>query len=207
LKTLPEVKVGVLNFQGAVSEHVEALSKTLKELNLKGQVLTVKTPEQLEEVKGLVVPGGESTTIGKLSAKELAPRIVERATGGMPILGTCAGLILMAKEVYDAKVGSVEQPLLRLMDMRAIRNFFGRQGESFEAPLTVPLLGREPFPGVFIRAPVVEKVWGEAEAFATYNGKVVAVQQGRLLATAFHPELTEDLRLHKYFIKLVLDTL
>jgi len=96
LKTLPEVKVGVLNFQGAVSEHVEALSKTLKELNLKGQVLTVKTPEQLEEVKGLVVPGGESTTIGKLSAKELAPRIVERATGGMPILGTCAGLILMA---------------------------------------------------------------------------------------------------------------
>jgi len=93
------------------------------------------------------------------------------------------------------------------MDMRAIRNFFGRQGESFEAPLTVPLLGREPFPGVFIRAPVVEKVWGEAEAFATYNGKVVAVQQGRLLATAFHPELTEDLRLHKYFIKLVLDTL
>jgi 5'-phosphate synthase pdxT subunit len=207
LKAIPEIKIGVLGFQGAVSEHVEILNKTLKELGLKGQVFSVKTPEQLEEVRGLVIPGGESTTIGRLSAKGLAAKIVERAAKGMPILGTCAGLILMAKEVYDAKLGSVDQPILRLMDMRAVRNFFGRQGESFEAPLTIPLLGRESFPGVFIRAPVVEKVWGEAEPLATYNGKIVAVQQGRLLATAFHPELTEDLRLHKYFVKLILDTL
>jgi 5'-phosphate synthase pdxT subunit len=207
LKAIPAIKIGVLGFQGAISEHVETLSKTLKELSLKGQVFSVKTPEQLEEVRGLVIPGGESTTIGRLSAKGLAAKIVERAAKGMPILGTCAGLILMAKEVYDAKLGPVDQPILRLMDMRAVRNFFGRQGESFEAPLTIPLLGRESFPGVFIRAPVVEKVWGEAEPLATYNGKIVAVQQGRLLATAFHPELTEDLRLHKYFVKLILDTL
>jgi 5'-phosphate synthase pdxT subunit len=207
LKAIPAIKIGVLGFQGAVSEHVETLSKTLKELSLKGQVFSVKTPEQLEEVRGLVIPGGESTTIGRLSAKGLAAKIVERAAKGMPILGTCAGLILMAKEVYDAKLGPVDQPILRLMDMRVVRNFFGRQGESFEAPLTIPLLGRESFPGVFIRAPVVEKVWGEAEPLATYNGKIVAVQQGRLLATAFHPELTEDLRLHKYFVKLILDTL
>jgi 5'-phosphate synthase pdxT subunit len=207
LKAIPAIKIGVLGFQGAISEHVETLSKTLKELSLKGQVFSVKTPEQLEEVRGLVIPGGESTTIGRLSAKGLAAKIVERAAKGMPILGTCAGLILMAKEVYDAKLGPVDQPILRLMDMRVVRNFFGRQGESFEAPLTIPLLGRESFPGVFIRAPVVEKVWGEAEPLATYNGKIVAVQQGRLLATAFHPELTEDLRLHKYFVKLILDTL
>jgi len=207
LKGIPEIKIGVLGFQGAVSEHVETLNKTIRELSLKGQVFSVKTPEQLEEVRGLVIPGGESTTIGRLSAKGLAAKIVERAAKGMPILGTCAGLILMAKEVYDAKLGSVDQPILRLMDMRAVRNFFGRQGESFEAPLTIPLLGRESFPGVFIRAPVVEKVWGEAEPLATYNGKIVAVQQGRLLAAAFHPELTEDLRLHKYFVKLILDTL
>lgn len=207
MKAIPEIKIGVLGFQGAVSEHVEILNKTLKELGLKGQVFSVKTPEQLEEVRGLVIPGGESTTIGRLSAKGLAAKIVERAAKGMPILGTCAGLILMAKEVYDAKLGPVDQPILRLMDMRVVRNFFGRQGESFEAPLTIPLLGRESFPGVFIRAPVVEKVWGEAEPLATYNGKIVAVQQGRLLATAFHPELTEDLRLHKYFVKLILDTL
>jgi len=207
LKGIPEIKIGVLGFQGAVSEHVETLNKTIRELSLKGQVFSVKTPEQLEEVRGLVIPGGESTTIGRLSAKGLAAKIVERAAKGMPILGTCAGLILMAKEVYDAKLGSVDQPILRLMDMRAVRNFFGRQRESFEAPLTIPLLGRESFPGVFIRAPVVEKVWGEAEPLATYNGKIVAVQQGRLLAAAFHPELTEDLRLHKYFVKLILDTL
>lgn len=207
MKGIPEIKIGVLGFQGAVSEHVETLNKTIRELSLKGQVFSVKTPEQLEEVRGLVIPGGESTTIGRLSAKGLAAKIVERAAKGMPILGTCAGLILMAKEVYDAKLGSVDQPILRLMDMRAVRNFFGRQGESFEAPLTIPLLGRESFPGVFIRAPVVEKVWGEAEPLATYNGKIVAVQQGRLLAAAFHPELTEDLRLHKYFVKLILDTL
>lgn len=207
MKLDSQIRVGVLAFQGAVSEHIEALTKTFKELNLKGEAVLVKKPQQLEQVHGLIIPGGESTTIGRLSAKELSSCIVERALSGMPILGTCAGLIMLAKEVYDAKVGRVDQPILGLMDMKVIRNFFGRQRESFEAHLTIPILGREPFPGVFIRAPVVESVWGEAEPLTTYNGKIVAVQQGRLLATAFHPELTEDLRLHKYFVKLILESL
>ena len=207
MKSLPEVLVGVLGLQGAVSEHVDALNRALSELGLKGRVLTVKNPEQLERVRGLIIPGGESTTIGRLSARGLASKIREKASQGMPILGTCAGMILLAKEVYDARIGRVNQPTLGLMDMEVVRNFFGRQRESFEVPLTLPILGRELFPGVFIRAPIVEKVWGEAEPLATYNGKIVAVQQGRLLATSFHPELTEDLRLHKYFIKLILDTL
>ena len=207
MKTLPEVRIGVLAFQGAVSEHLDAVNATLKELGLRGQAFPVKTREKLEKVKGLIIPGGESTTIGKLAVRELADGISEMAAQGKPIMGTCAGMVLMAKEVYDAKLGKVDQPILGLMDMRVIRNFFGRQRESFEAPLTIPILGKEAFPGVFIRAPVVEKVWGEAEALATYKGKIVAVQQGRLLATAFHPELTRDLRLHKYFVQMVLETL
>ncbi len=207
MKSVPEVRIGVLAFQGAVSEHIDAVNATLRELGLKGQVFPVKTLEQLEKAKGLIIPGGESTTIGRLAAQKLSNRLIERAVEGLPILGTCAGMVLMAKEVYDAKVGKVDQPVLGLMDMKVIRNFFGRQRESFEAPLTIPILGKEPYPGVFIRAPVVEKVWGEAEPLAFYNDKIVAVQQGRLLATAFHPELTGDLRLHKYFIQMVLETL
>lgn len=203
---MEEIKVGVLGLQGAVSEHIEALEKALDELGLEGQAITVKTLGQLEEVNGLVIPGGESTTIGRLAVKGLAPKIIERATGGMPIFGTCAGLVLMAKEVYDAKLGRSNQPTLGLMNVRVIRNFFGRQKESFEVPLMISVLGNEPFPGVFIRAPIVKEFWGNVEPLCMYKGNVVAVKQEKLLATSFHPELTSDLRFHKYFLKLILDT-
>ncbi|MEM3736897.1 MAG: pyridoxal 5'-phosphate synthase glutaminase subunit PdxT [Candidatus Bathyarchaeia archaeon] len=201
----PELKIGILALQGAVSEHVEALRTALEQTGHRGQILLVKEPAKLEEVHGLIIPGGESTTIGRLSQiLKLQDRLAQAAADGMAILGTCAGMVLMAKEVSDARLGDIGQPTLGLMDIRVVRNAFGRQRESFEAELEIPALGGSLFPGVFIRAPVVEKVWGAAEVLARYNGKVVAVQEGNMIATAFHPELADDTRLHQYLIKKIL---
>jgi len=203
--SVQELKVGVLGVQGSVWEHAQAVDSTLKEMGLKGCAVVVKTPSQLEAVHGLIIPGGESTTIGRLSHRsELLKKITQAAEGGMPILGTCAGLIVLAKEVLDLKVGVPEQPLLGLMDMRVVRNAFGRQRESFEADVSIPILGEKPYRAVFIRAPVIEQVWGGNEVIARYEDKVVGVQQGDLVATSFHPELTQDSRLHQYFMRTVL---
>ena len=199
------LKIGVLGIQGAVSEHVEALNDTLKMMNLEGSVVIVKNLSQLENVHGLVIPGGESTTIGRVAKeKGLMDKIIRKAEGGLPVLGTCAGLVLLAKEVYDAKIGVTEQPLLGLMNIKVVRNAFGRQRESFEVDLEIPVLGEKPFPAVFIRAPIVEKVWGETKILAKYENKIVAVQEKNLLATAFHPELVDDRRFHQYFVRMVL---
>ncbi len=199
------LKIGVLGIQGAVSEHVEALNDTLKMMNLEGSVVIVKNLSQLENVHGLVIPGGESTTIGRVTKeKGLMDKIIRMVEGGLPVLGTCAGLVLLAKEVYDAKIGVTKQPLLGLMNIKVIRNAFGRQRESFEVDLEIPVLGEKPFPAVFIRAPIVEKVWGETKILAKYENKIVAVQEKNLLATAFHPELVDDRRFHQYFVRIVL---
>ena len=200
------LKIGVLGVQGAVSEHVEALNDTLKMMNLEGSVVIVKNLSQLENVHGLVIPGGESTTIGRVSKeKGLMDKIIRKAEEGLPVLGTCAGLVLLAKEVYDAKIGVTKQPLLGLMNIKVIRNAFGRQRESFEVDLEIPVLGEKPFPAVFIRAPIVEKVWGETKILAKYENKIVAVQEKNLLAAAFHPELVDDRRFHQYFVKMILN--
>ncbi|RLI02357.1 pyridoxal 5'-phosphate synthase glutaminase subunit PdxT [Candidatus Bathyarchaeota archaeon] len=199
------LKIGVLGVQGAVSEHVEALNDTLKMMNLEGSVVIVKNLSQLENVHGLVIPGGESTTIGRVAKeKGLMDKIIRKAEEGLPVLGTCAGLVLLAKEVYDAKIGVTKQPLLGLMNIKVIRNAFGRQRESFEVDLEIPVLGEKPFPAVFIRAPIVEKVWGETKILAKYENKIVAVQEKNLLAAAFHPELVDDRRFHQYFVRIVL---
>jgi len=199
------LKIGVLGIQGAVSEHVEALNDTLKMMNLEGSVVIVKNLSQLENVHGLVIPGGESTTIGRVTKeKGLMDKIIRIVEDGLPVLGTCAGLVLLAKEVYDAKIGVTKQPLLGLMDIKVVRNAFGRQRESFEVDLEIPVLGEKPFPAVFIRAPIVEKVWGETKILAKYENKIVAVQEKNLLATAFHPELVDDRRFHQYFVRIVL---
>jgi len=200
---LKNLKIGVLGIQGAVSEHVEAINNTIKENGLEGCGVVVKTKNQLEEVQALIIPGGESTTIGRVSKeRNLFEKIVQKAKEGLPIFGTCAGLVLLAKEVFDAKVGVLEQPIFGLMDVKVIRNAFGRQRESFEVELEVPILGEKPFPAVFIRAPIVEKAWGKTKVLAKYEEKIVAVQEDNLLATAFHPELTNDRRFHQYFLKM-----
>ena len=189
------MKIGVLAVQGAFVEH----QKMLRRLGV--ETVEVRLPQHLKGVDGLIIPGGESTTIGKLALRwELIDPIRDFARSGRPLWGTCAGMIVMAREVVD---GETEQPLLALMDVTVRRNAFGRQVDSFEADLEVPALGEEPFHAVFIRAPVIERIGDDVKAVARLEGgAVVAAQQGSMLATAFHPELAKDDRFHRYFLDL-----
>ncbi|MDP2661374.1 MAG: pyridoxal 5'-phosphate synthase glutaminase subunit PdxT [Dehalococcoidia bacterium] len=187
-------KVGVLALQGAFAEHLSALGR----LGIEG--LTVRLPEQLDGLDGLIIPGGESTTISKLMLSfGIFEALKIRIEAGLAVWGTCAGMILLARETDDRKL-----PVMGLMDIRVKRNAFGRQLESFEQDLPIAALGPDPFHAVFIRAPAIECAGNTVEVLARLNrGPIVAARQGRLLATAFHPELTPDLRLHQYFLREV----
>ncbi|MCL5877902.1 MAG: pyridoxal 5'-phosphate synthase glutaminase subunit PdxT [Candidatus Bathyarchaeota archaeon] len=197
------MKVGVIAVQGAVSEHIDALTQAMKSEGIKGKAVPVRVLEDLSDIDGLVIPGGESTTIGRLTLSSgLHGRIVELAQGGLPILGTCAGTILLASE-GDRQVKDTDTKLLGLLDMQVNRNSYGRQVDSFEAGLQIAELGRAPFKGVFIRAPTIEKVWGKTEVWAKYQNKIVGAKKGNILALTFHPEITEDLRIHQFFLKQI----
>ena len=186
--------VGVLALQGSFREHIEMLER------LDVQTREVRLPRELASLDGLIIPGGESTTIGKLLvAYSLAEELRGMALKGFPIWGTCAGMILLAKDI-----GRNSQPLLGVMDVKVRRNAFGRQRESFETELTIAELGPEPFHAIFIRAPWVESVGaGVRELARLDSGAIVAARQNNLLVTAFHPELTDDVRFHRYFLNLV----
>ncbi|MDT8903488.1 pyridoxal 5'-phosphate synthase glutaminase subunit PdxT [Anaeroselena agilis] len=187
------MKIGVLALQGAFREHRWMLERCGAE------AVEVRKPEDLDDLAGLVIPGGESTTIGKLLVEwGLMDKIRTRAAAGMAIYGTCAGMILLAREI----VGS-DQPRLGLMDVAVRRNAFGRQRESFEADLKVPEFGAEPVRAVFIRAPYIESAGPGVKIMAAVGDHIVIARQGNLLATAFHPELTNDDRIHKYFIEMI----
>jgi len=186
------MRVGVLGVQGAVSEHIEAVER----LGARG--VWVRKPEELEGVGSLIIPGGESTTISRLLAESgLFEPVRKLGEDGLPILGTCAGLILLAKK-GDGQVARTGQQLLGLMDMSIKRNAFGRQRESFEEEVEVAGVGR--MTGVFIRAPAIERTFGRCIPLARVGGRIVAARQGSLLATAFHPELAGDDRLHEFFL-------
>ena len=189
------MKIGVIGMQGAVSEHMHVIEK------LGHRAVWVKGKEGLEQVSAIIIPGGESTTISKLMVKTgLFERVRELGLGGFPIYGTCAGLILLAKK-GDSQVVKTGQKLLGLMDMEINRNAFGGQRESFEKTLDV---GPVPlFPCVFIRAPAIKRVWGKCKALAEFEGVVVAAEQKNLFATAFHPELTDDTRIHEHFLSKI----
>lgn len=183
--------IGVLALQGAFVEHEAAIKKC------GSQACQVRKPEELNQVDALIIPGGESTTIGKLMQESsLDQATQDRAAQGMPIWGTCAGMILLAKEIDNS-----DQFRLGLMDVKVKRNAFGRQVDSFEADLDIDHIGRTR--GIFIRAPYVEEVWGEARVLSRYKDKIVMVQQNNLLSTAFHPELTQGLCIHRYFLDMV----
>ncbi len=187
------LKIGGLAIQGAVAEHLQSLE------SCGAGALAVRKPSALAEVDGLIIPGGESTTISRLGRLYgFMEGIYHLVEAGKPLFGTCAGLVMMAREVEG------QQPVLALLSITARRNAFGRQRESFEADLDIPVLGGEPFCGGFIRAPVVTSVFGEAQVLARINGIVVAARERNCLATSFHPELTDDLRLHRYFLEMAL---
>ncbi len=189
------MRIGILALQGAFIEH----EKILERLGV--ETVEVRLPQHLEGLDGLIIPGGESTTIGKVAARwGLLEPLRAFARSGRPLWGTCAGMILLAKEAVD---GTSDQPLLGLMDMTVRRNAFGRQVESFEADLKVAVLGERPFHAIFIRAPRIERVGEGIEVLACLDdGTMVAARQGNLLTTAFHPELTDDERFHRYFLSL-----
>ncbi len=185
--------VGVLALQGDVAEHVAALEKA------GAAAIPVKTHAELERVDGLVIPGGESTTVMKLLARfELAEPIVARVRAGMPLWGTCMGMIVVARDV-----AGLDQPSLGLLDVTVRRNAFGRQNDSAEIDLAIPALGARPFPAIFIRAPWIERAGPAVEVLAERDGHGVMVRQGAVLGTSFHPELTADPRVHAYFLSMV----
>lgn len=187
--------VGVLALQGDVREHLAALAEA------GATARTVRRPDELAGVDGLVIPGGESTTISKLAALfGMLEPLRARIADGMPVYGTCAGMILLADKILDPRSG---QETLGGIDMIVRRNAFGRQNESFEAAVEVDGVEGGPVEGVFIRAPWVESVGAEVQVLAEYGGHVVAVRQGNALATSFHPELTGDHRLHRFFSDMV----
>jgi 5'-phosphate synthase pdxT subunit len=186
-------KVGVLALQGASQRHAEALRA------LGAHPVEVRTPEDLDGIEALVLPGGESTTMSKLlDLSGLFDPVAERLADGMPALGTCAGLILLSTTILD---GRDDQRSFGVLDVDVRRNAFGRQVDSFETDLAVDGLGGGGFPAVFIRAPVIERVGDEVAVLATFDGRPVLCRQGPIMAAAFHPELSDDLRLHQLFLE------
>ena len=188
------MKIGVLASQGAFIEHITVLNK------LETEAVPVRLPGELKGLDGLIIPGGESTTISQLMmAYNLMEKISALARGGLPLFGTCAGMILMARQI----TGNTAKTL-GLMDITVRRNAFGRQVDSFETEIIIPALGKTPFPAVFIRAPVIEQCDPDVEIIARLkDGRIVAAREGKMLVAAFHPELTNDTRFHKYFLDMV----
>jgi 5'-phosphate synthase pdxT subunit len=186
------MKVGILSLQGAFREHREVLAA------LDVEAVEVRTPEQLGALDALILPGGESTTISKLlDTAALRAPLAELLADGLPVFGTCAGMILLAREVVD---GRSDQRSFGAIDLTVRRNAYGRQLDSFEAPLAVDGLSGGNFPGVFIRAPRIEQVGSDVEVLARYDGHPVLARQGRVWVASFHPELSGDLRLHHRFL-------
>lgn len=191
-KILKNTSIGVLAIQGSVIEHVSALKRVGEE-----NVVEVRTISDLNRTGSLVIPGGESTTIGKLLKLEgLDKEIIRRAHGGMPIYGTCAGVILVAKRISE------KAARLNLIDIKVKRNAYGRQVDSFETKILAPKISKKPIKAIFIRAPKILSAGKDVEILAKYKGDIIMCRQGNILVSTFHPELTDDTSVHKYFLKM-----
>ena len=187
---MSQLCVGVLALQGAFREHLAAVA------SLGATAREVRQLKDIEGIDALIIPGGESTTIGKLlNEGNMLERLRQRILDGMPVYGSCAGLILLCRDIENS-----DQPRLGVLDATVRRNAFGRQVDSFETNLSIPEIGADPLPAVFIRAPVITGVGAGVKVLAEVNGQAVAVRQNNILATSFHPELTPDTRMHSYFL-------
>ena len=197
-----KISIGVIGIQGAVSEHIASTEKALRETNILGKIFVIKNKQEINEIDALIIPGGESTTISRILYKSgLHDAIFKRIKeNSLPIMGTCAGCVILASEMTD---NTIDVNLLSAMDIHVKRNAFGRQRESFEKNINIKGFS-EPYNAVFIRAPVIKKVWGNCEVLAEVDKKIVMTRQDNLLALSFHPELTDDLRIHKYFLDMIL---
>ena len=200
------ITIGVLGFQGDIEENVATVRQALDEIKMAGQVELVRYPEEMERIDGLILPGGESTVQSSLAAIQRSlPVLKKRVADGMPVLGTCAGMIMLSKRAYDRVVGETKQKTIGSLDIVIERNAFGRQNDSFEVDLKIDMLGKSPFRGVFIRAPAVSEVGKDVEAIARHGGKIVAVKQKNIIGTAYHPELSGDARMHRQLVRMIAD--
>ena len=199
-----ELLIGVLALQGDIEENIKAATNALAEMNQKGKVISVRYPEEIMKIDGLIIPGGESTVMGLLIAIKngLLDSINKALQKRLPIMGTCAGMIVLAKRSYDRVVGNKKQLLLGALDIEIERNSFGRQYDSFESNLEISGIGND-FKGIFIRAPSVISTGPQVQILSRFDGKIVAVQQENIVGTSFHPELSGDNRMHKLFIELI----
>ncbi len=193
------LKICVIGLQGDVHEHIHATEQALKELGINGKVVWARGKNDLENAKGIIIPGGESTTIGKLLLETgMFEEIKKLAKKGVQIMGTCAGAILIA-EKGDIEVKKTKTKLLELIVVGVERNAFGRQADSFEKEIEITGIGK--FNGIFIRAPRIKKVFGKAKIFALNGKEIAGAEQENIIALTFHPELADDLKVHKYFLK------
>jgi len=197
------LNLGVLSIQGDVLENILSVQSAIDALDIDGTVTSVRTPDEISQVDGLIIPGGESTTIGQLSLANGTLKILkEKIEQGMPVLGICAGMVMLSKNAQDKVVGKIDQPLLEILDIKLERNSFGRQRESFETDISLTSIGIPTFNGVFIRAPSISDVGSDVEILSKFNEKIIAVKKDNIIGVAFHPELTTDISLHKYFVNL-----
>lgn len=203
----PILKVGILSIQGDIEENSNAIKESFEELEIEGTIIYMKDLRDLDEIDGLIIPGGESTVIGMLLFLQgvQTDLLRKKIQDGLPILGTCAGLIMLSNRAYDKTMGETRQELLKVLDVTIERNAFGRQHESFESELDIPYLGERRFNGVFIRGPAITEISNNVEIIAKYNNKIVAVRQNNILGTSFHPELANDNRFHTNLTKLMVE--
>jgi len=196
-----KITIGVIGIQGAISEHVAAMKKALKDSNVSGQVSIVKKKEDIKKSDAIILPGGESSTISKvLTETGLHEELFNRIKNdNIPVLGTCAGCVILSSELSNP---SEDVKTLTVMNMRIKRNAFGRQRQSFEQDIEIKGFSKL-YPAVFIRAPIIEKVWGNCKILAEIEKKIVMARQDNLLALSFHPELVNDFRIHKYFLDII----
>jgi len=201
---MSEITIGILGVQGDVAENAAATQAAMNKMNQEGKIIIVQDARGLAGIDGLIIPGGESTTIGEMSDRTgIVQALRSRIESGMPVFGICAGMVLLSRNVKDRTVGETNQPLLGLLDAAIERNSFGRQRQSFEKNLDISALDITSFRGVFIRAPSVIDAGSTVSTISSVDGKTVAVMQDNILAVAFHPELTDDASLHVRFLEMV----
>ena len=204
---MKKVNIGILGVQGDVEEHIASVESAFREITVDGIVSVIKYPDEINSINGLIIPGGESTSIGKLSNNDdFHSSIKKKINQGMTVLGTCSGLIFLSNHIVQNS-SNTSQKLLGSLDIEIERNAFGRQRESFQSEFPIPKFGLDNFLGVFIRAPIIRNIGSNVEVIAKLEEDIIAVKQGNILATCFHPELSNNAIFHKYLIELVRETL
>jgi 5'-phosphate synthase pdxT subunit len=196
------LNIGILGIQGDIEENISCTRSAIKRARRRGEIKVVRHSEDIEDLDALIIPGGESTVMSSLISvqENVFQSVKRRISEGMAVMGICAGMIMLSRRAYDKVIGETKQNLLSVLDVVVERNAFGRQNDSFETDLRIPLIGKSKFKGIFIRAPVVTEVGTGVEVMAKFNEKVVAVKQNNIIATSFHPELVDD-RIHTLFIR------